>query len=281
MRSDRTIFCLHNAIIALIGALICACSLVAFSMPSFAKDCIPGLPCVGYEAGDETTAHRSTSRACDADFMNQITAKATLEAQREMMVNQSHIVKPDSVLEYSCFNEQALKSAVALDNPYVPILAMEPVANFINKNFNHGYTGGKIPAGTLASEFGSSSQNCNYMQAVWAKAKCANASTDGFLSFEELISTDPRTLPTSCSGSDEMSQEVLDVATNAAPAFKYAKMDAVKPYLDIVGADSCGNAIPTGVKYCKSDCDDRNPDWKDEYVCANPSCYYDGSKCRQ
>lgn len=49
--------------------------------------------------------------ACDADFMNQIYAKAFIEAERETVINNSIIIKPDSVLEYSCYDQIAARVA--------------------------------------------------------------------------------------------------------------------------------------------------------------------------
>lgn len=42
---------------------------------------------------------------CDADFMNQIYARAWLESQRDMIKAEVLIRKPDSILEYTCFNQ--------------------------------------------------------------------------------------------------------------------------------------------------------------------------------
>lgn len=53
--------------------------------------CLPGAPDAGC--------------TCDADFMNQIYARAWLEGQREMIKAEVLIRKPDSILEYTCFNQ--------------------------------------------------------------------------------------------------------------------------------------------------------------------------------
>ncbi len=84
-------------------------------------DCIPGLPCVvpltpnnpnlkgdGPNAdGAPNAPKHSTSAACDADFMNQIYAKAWLESERQNVIGEVLIRKPDSVLQYSCFDQMA------------------------------------------------------------------------------------------------------------------------------------------------------------------------------
>lgn len=50
--------------------------------------------------------------ACDADFMNQIHARSYLEANREVMIAGTLVKKPDSVLEYSCFDQSVRDTAV-------------------------------------------------------------------------------------------------------------------------------------------------------------------------
>ncbi len=95
--------------------------LVVVSLPSksFAAACTPGIPCTGYDVNTDTTAGTDpgmngpkTGRAaphtggmCDGNFMNQIYAKAYMEASREVIINEQLIHKPDSVLEYTCFDQ--------------------------------------------------------------------------------------------------------------------------------------------------------------------------------
>ena len=257
--------------------MMAAFSCALFTLPSagFAA-CIAGLPCTGYTAGDDTTAAMSSSRACDADFMNQITAKATLEAQRDMIVNQVHIAKPDSVLSYSCFDQKADALANAVGSSSVGVLVGNPIARYLSGNFGHSELGGKLSA-TVSGD-------CDRMKVVWNAAKCANINGPILLSFEDLASNDPRILPSACSGSKQITAEILAVAQNNAPAFKYASMDAVETHLDLVGSPEnieskkCGTAIPTGVRYQIVDqakVKDNTP-WYDEYTCSNPSCSVKG-----
>ncbi len=118
---------------------------MASAAPAPAQECLPGLPCVvpmtpsddylqidtdtpgnnaeGPNVGGTNVAKLDTatnptgSRACDADFMNQITARAFLESEREVVMGNTILRKPDSVLEYTCFDQQA---AVA----YGPVAAL-------------------------------------------------------------------------------------------------------------------------------------------------------------
>ena len=92
--------------------------------------CLPGLPCetkpsaaqllnpeTGPNSSKDWPAVRSwpagptRPNACDANFMNQIYAKAFIEAEREMVITNATITKPDSVLEYTCFDYLAARVA--------------------------------------------------------------------------------------------------------------------------------------------------------------------------
>ncbi len=42
---------------------------------------------------------------CDPNYYKSLEARAWLEAQREITQNQNLILKPDSVLEYTCFDK--------------------------------------------------------------------------------------------------------------------------------------------------------------------------------
>lgn len=70
--------------------------------------CVAGAPCVTSDyttgAGDNDNK-RGNNETCDGDFMNQIYARAFMEASRETMIAQTYIRKPDSTLEYTCFDE--------------------------------------------------------------------------------------------------------------------------------------------------------------------------------
>lgn len=100
----------------ILGAIVAISALLIF-MPgrSWAgSTCLPGIPCATLPNAAQLLApqtgpnsSKSGSEACDANFMNQIYAKAFLEAEREVVVNNAIIAKPDSILEYSCFDQQA------------------------------------------------------------------------------------------------------------------------------------------------------------------------------
>lgn len=58
-----------------------------------------------YVDGDPIGSDKAWSPGCDGDVMNTIFARAYLNAQQDIMVNQTLIQKPDSVFEYTCFDK--------------------------------------------------------------------------------------------------------------------------------------------------------------------------------
>ncbi len=94
------------------------------SLAAFAA-CSPGIPCTNYDiysnptagtdpafsgpktgaASPYTNVSGATTSACDGNFMNQIYSRAFMEANREVIMSEQIIHKPDSVLEYTCFDQ--------------------------------------------------------------------------------------------------------------------------------------------------------------------------------
>lgn len=111
-----------NKIIKAIAYSAFAAVLLPYQMAN-AGSCSPGIPCTGYDIYNQPNANTSSAynggkdgswtapsgdsvtTACDGNFMNQIYARAFLEAQREVMLSEQIIHKPDSVLEYTCFDQ--------------------------------------------------------------------------------------------------------------------------------------------------------------------------------
>lgn len=114
----------HASCIALCVAFI---ALICFLPKAGFAACSPGIPCTGYDlnapptgtdyATDPNyngpkTGEKSpyATGSCDGNFMDQIYGKAYLEASRDMIMSEQIIRKPDSVLEYSCFDQLIAKT---------------------------------------------------------------------------------------------------------------------------------------------------------------------------
>ncbi|MFK7839955.1 MAG: hypothetical protein AB8B83_06445 [Bdellovibrionales bacterium] len=174
--------------------------------------------------------------ACDPEYYQSLEARAFIEAQREITQNQNLIQKPDSVLEYTCFDNHLRELALhALDmfsetarwgnvlpdthmDDALEALISSALVAYDNANFPASLLGGRVAAtggwtGTPPTEASgsgrydfessiaaSSPYACDIMQAVWQKAKCMNfaaiAANDGFFTFADYATGGDKRFPT-------------------------------------------------------------------------------------
>lgn len=161
---------------------------------------------------------------CDSMFWSQMTSRAWQEAEREIMQNQNLIFKPDSVMDYTCFDQFANIAAAqggeifthtnyfgekiiersmneSTNNAIQAVVSL-PLQGYKIFQFNHDFLGGR--AGQMQARSTShSAQNptsantaryqCSNMAAIWQAAKCANFidnsnfnDIDGFYPFKEI-----------------------------------------------------------------------------------------------
>lgn len=248
---------------------------------------------------------------CDASYYESLEARAWLEAQREITQNQNLISKPDSVLEYTCFDKHL--GALAQNAPAMfsestrwggsPVGDMETSLNnlpgkafsdYDSANFDHNLLGGRVtnwsPVNTPSEADGTAynadtsitagTYSCDIMQAVWMKAKCMNfidsPSNDGFFTFAEYASSsdDKRAFPDSCGGGVPWDDNI-----RKADGSSLWQADTVDTYLNkIFLPNGCGSGptsrINTGllVKDEKA-----NVSEYFEHVCVVPGCYWQPS----
>ena len=159
---------------------------------------------------------------CDPQYMDALEARAYLQAQREITQNQNLIYKPDSVLEYTCF-QQFLNAAgtnwddrqfsettrwdtAGFDATTTDLalskVAGEALSSYIALNFPHAYLGGRAEgAGPYdpSGDVGGTEYTCDVMAQVWDLAKCKNffdrMDTDAFFDFPYYSGQDPRQYP--------------------------------------------------------------------------------------
>lgn len=165
---------------------------------------------------------------CDPEYMDALEARAWLEAQREIAQNQNLIYKPDSVLEYTCFdfflNEAASNfapnrqfsetdrwdgpptgfSETSTDEALTEVVLF-PMQHYLDANFNTlvfnagAYLNNRttIEYGYQGAVDGGTAYDCNQMAAVWNVARCTNFDSevdfDGFYDFAYYEEIDPRT----------------------------------------------------------------------------------------
>ncbi len=170
--------------------------------------------------------------ACDPLYYESLSARAWLEAQREITQNQNLILKPDSVFEYTCFDRLVRELAVHATNMLsetsnygTPLnstsmdVALQNLVGtsliaYIDNNFGSksssgtrysllsGHNTAVDSSGTAINHVpqniatNSAPYSCEIMSEIWQKAKCmnfiSNADTDGFFTFQEYTSGDDK-----------------------------------------------------------------------------------------
>lgn len=254
---------------------------------------------------------------CDMNgYYKSLESRAWLEAQREITQNQNLIFKPDSVLEYTCFDGHLSELAdhakdmfsetnrwgsfsgnmsAALTN-----LIGTALSAYETANFNHSFLGGRIttwapigaPVGpgvsgtgyAMSGSVSAGSYSCGVMNAVWMKAKCMdfvdNTTNDGFFTFQEYASSsDKRFLPTPCSGGVNWSGNIdIAYAKGGTPWVK----DDMEIYYDLIYPTAgCGTPLETGLTVHN---EKAGVATYEENFCIVPGCHYEptagGGSCK-
>lgn len=247
---------------------------------------------------------------CMPEVMTIIEARGLLEAEREIIQNQNLIAKPDSVLEYSCFEQHLTLAGLVtgqqfteaewyflIDDAFVDqytldrgiyYVVFQALVAYLRENYWHQYLGDRaeLPALPIAT----GNFTCYAMGYVWNRAKCANFiiprnGQDGFYTFDEYRTMDdPRNLPQpiECERWPDWAQEITDSNTMSAPlpaaAAATAELtDDLVVYPDLFNPDDCAAspAIPTGMLVPPYP---GQPAYE-EHICLAPGCYYNGTTC--
>jgi len=288
-----------HALRVLLGVAFLCLTLLPFSVsaetPPKKSACKPGVPCDtpltpndptkpddGPNATGSPNAAQSDTAGCDADFMNQISGRAFLEAEREMVSANATIVKPDSILEYSCFDQIAANASkkqgplfgesdrwhnVDVDtgdgntklNAYlgkkdldrqVESVVLGTLDGYVKDSFSHDFMGG-VNSGedsNISKTVDGAGKVCDSMYNVYHVAQCSDFGLEApFMTFEALTSTDPRSQPETCGSTHGVTQKMIDLAKNKD--FKYSAVDKVQTYLSKTRADgkTCDDPVPTGL----------------------------------
>jgi hypothetical protein len=224
-------------------------------------------------------ANKAESEACDANFMNQIYAKAFLEAEREVVVANTTILKPDSVLEYSCLDQlvtpvaedagpifsesdrwstdniDVVGDSVTIDvfmgdtrlDSHIEAMTLQAVVAYANEQFPHDFLGGAASGDdhTLQTTIGGGGP-CDFMFNMNHIAKCEDFGLNPpFIEFEDffstpaLESTDPRTLPVVCPALHQVTPAVIAIAKNED--WTWAANDPVVPQFEIARSAEIGS----------------------------------------
>ncbi len=247
------------------------------------------LPLSSAYSADKPPPYVPAESSCDDDYYKSIKSRAWLEAQREITQNQNLILKPDSVFEYTCFNQmidvvgetsgkvfsdnkQKWGSAAGDLKQSLNGMVKQPLAQYIAKNFKHNYLGKRAENITHGIP-------CEVMNKVWMEAKCMGfideEDTDGFYNFTNYRdSADKRQRPQACPKVDKWGDE-LKMAFDPKAENTW-KRDPVKTFFDELDSSKCKDAKPfeTGVIVYRT----TEPKQYKEKVCVAPGCYYEPAK---
>ena len=249
--------------------------------------------CLYFVSAQDTCAGTAVfaSDSCDADLLNSMDQRAWMEAQREVSQNNHIIVKPDSVLEYSCFDKhlghliwganQSVK-LLSMDNrwgspPGDTEDALEPVYDsykeYQEDNYDHDYLSGAVSDGESPIDSLSSAEyGCDIMNQVWEQAKCKGHKLSvGFDGLDKNLDG----FGGSCSGTSSQWNDAYNESTG--PNVDWDR-EAVVTLFDRFdnGSNDCGNSltpparIETGVRVENIE----GVSDYDETICLIPGCYW-------
>lgn len=173
-------------------------------------------------------------------------------------------------------------------------VALSVYEEFIASYFSHDFLGGALESGSDAGHGGEDHAHaedqsytpCGAMSVIWQYAKCKDADENPmFHTFEQLISSDPRTLPDGyqCNFTG-IKQEHIDVAKGSK-----TKFDPVDTHFDLLFPDEagkCPDPIITGITVTRMKPTDGIVSEEESYadgLCVAAGCSFEktdeGGKC--
>lgn len=245
---------------------------------------------------------------CNGAVLDAMKARAWMESQQEIEQNQTLVFKPDSVFEYTCFDQivgitgehaapifsettywGALHDSQHTDRALFAAV-ITPLRQWLQTNFGHTFLGGRMGVNgrpqmdyAPVSNGGGGSYTCDRMREVWKYAKCWNFGSDPkdqvYLSFDQIGPFgDPRLLPNPCAAAPVWSSGTQAVWRKNPPWFTpYSQNN--QQIFQLVGQrirpGQCGNPLPTGITVRMEGTEDFS-----DAVCTQPGCVYDGQQCQ-
>ncbi len=258
---------------------------------------LPGLSFAQLPTATPSSPAKPADSPCDPQYYESMKQRAWMEAQREITQNQNLIFKPDSVMEYTCFDKfmnvlaaQAtnmfsettrwggILSNKSMDNALQNLVG-EALGNYIDLNFKHKYLGHRSSGDSSINPVSGGTYSCGEMLKVWGEAKCmdfiANETNDGFYPFTDYRDDpDKRFLPAPCDNPQIKNRwtESIDLATvNAKTPWEE---DDVRTYFEFLDPSNCSSTGPlpqidTGLTVIPA-----KGDIYDEKICIPAGCHY-------
>jgi hypothetical protein len=240
--------------------------------------------------GVGTASAQQVGPGCDPAFMLAMQDKAWMEAQREIMIAQTTIAKPDSVFSLGCYQNFSGAFSVSFGNnpasgSYTSLI-QSPINSYLGASFNHNFGGAH-------STISRSESNCGAMLSLWNYARGADLDNPSALlhtlrdmsTYNRGSFPSPRA-PVGFTGPLNKFFGAKTANQSVGAAFDdmnlFAGVTAPASQLTTAPNNTCARGIPTGVEIAPS---------RPELVCPNPGCIpntaspprcceYDGtSKC--
>lgn len=182
---------------------------------------------VDYSAssGSGSGSGKTAPQTCDPDYWESMTSRAWMEAEREIVQNKNLIFKPDSVMEYVCFDSFMQHAAQHVGDIFTHTTyfdskmiiprgstqisteftltkaVTDSLKTYIDSNFGHKFLGerakhregGVMQDRTLGDASNMRSYQCSVMNNLWQAAKCENFIhndnfvNDGFRPFDDIL----------------------------------------------------------------------------------------------
>lgn len=250
------------------------------ALVSFSALCLMGLTGVSLPA--RAADADIVGPGCDPAFMKAMKSKAWMEAQREIMIAQSQIAKPDSVFALGCFGAFSSASGTGSFTGGTKYDISNKVKDYVNKAFAHPYGGGHYDG---AEKNNGNNTDCGLMQTIWNLARCSDfdPSSKQFSSLQTISGYDRSAFPKAC----DVAKTATAWSTNKTTIYgtKTAKKSVGAAFDDIdmklftdktaavslTSGEKCADGIPTGIKMGDVA----------EVICPNPGCYPSAGKCEK
>lgn len=140
---------------------------------------------------------------CDPDYYDTLEARAWLEAEREVTQNQNLILKPDSVLRYSCFDtmmdDYASNSSSMFSGGADVSVPKDTADSWVSDNFSGVHSNA---LGGRSDETSALGGGCGAMEAIWEDAQCMDfvdePDYDAFFSLADYVDGDDKRFEGNC-----------------------------------------------------------------------------------
>ena len=227
----------------------------------------------------QNAAHAQTvGPGCDPEFMKSMQKKAWMEAQREIMIAQTTIAKPDSVFSLGCFGNftSGFEIKFGSGNDYKYADALD---KYIKTAFNHTYGGGHY-----TGKNSSTNDKCEDMQNLWNAARKSDLDQPSKLlgTLQDIATYDRGAFPIAFPappGFGKVGDKATPLGTfygtkdskkSLGAAFDDMNLFAnVTAPMSETSGKTCSAGIETGIKIGEK---------RPEIICPNPGCVSDGAE---